>query len=147
MLFRIFLGVLGDELGVVEVVDLHGCTNFVESLGCLGASNFATLAEDFIYLRDVLLVVRSLLTHRLEEVLHDVEEELLACAVSETSTTVMILHLVEVLILRKELLEVAVLTECIKICKHHIALNVTWISDLEVLWVSVHAVYLLLDLL
>ena len=59
----------------------------------------------------------------------------------------MILHLVEICILRKELRKMLRCAERIKICKYNISLNMSWICDLEVFRICIHAVHLLLDLL
>ena len=135
------------KLHIIKIVDLHGLAYIREGLCSLGAGHFRALAQDLIYLRDVLLVMRSSLSHRLQELLHDVEEELLACTISQSAATVVVLHLLEVCILRKILREMLVCAECVEIGEYHVALNVTRVGDLEMLRVGVHAVHLLLDLL
>lgn len=41
-LFLIFLGLFGNKVGIVEVVDAHGTAYVVERCGCHTASFFAT---------------------------------------------------------------------------------------------------------
>ena len=145
-LFLIFLRVLCNEFGIVEIIDLHSLAHICKSLRCLGTSSLATLLQDLIHERNILLILSTSLTHWLKEILHDVEEELLACAVPETTPAIMILHRIEILILRKELCKMLRLTESVEICEYNIALHMTRISDLKMLRIRIHAVDLLLDL-
>ena len=59
----------------------------------------------------------------------------------------MILHLVKISIFRKEFRKMLRSRESIEICKHHITFNMTWIGNLKMFRIGIHAVHLLLDLL
>ena len=128
------------EFRIIKVVDSHSFTYICKSPGCLCACNLATFAENLIHLRDILLVDVASFTDRLEYVLHDVEEEFLACAVSEASPAIMSLHFLKVLIVRKEFCKMFIGAECIKIGEYDISLDFSRVSDLKVTTVGVHAV-------
>ena len=94
------LSLLADELGIVEVVDAHGLTNLIHRLGTHLARLFRTFLQDIVDLRDILLELCTTLAHGLQELVEHLIEKLLALHIAQTSTTVVILQLVEILILR-----------------------------------------------
>ena len=77
-----------------------------------------------------MFILFSSLTYWLKELLHNIEEELLAGAVTKTSTTIVIFHLIKICIFRKEFCKVLICAECVKICEYHIALYVARICDI-----------------
>ena len=135
---------LSNELGVIEIIDLHRFAYVSKSLCRFRTCHLGSLAEDLIYLRYILLILLPSLAHRLEELLHYIEEELLASAVSKAATTIMSLHFIKIGIFRKIFREMLRSAECIEICEYDIALDVSGIGDLEMFRVSEHAVDLLL---
>ena len=76
--FALFLSeslcLFGNQICIVKVVDLHGATNFVEGSRCSFASHFTTLAEHFVYGRDVLFKFLASFADRAEFFLHDSSE-------------------------------------------------------------------------
>ena len=112
-LFSEALGLLANQFRIVEVVDTHCLANLIHRLGTHLARLFRTLLQDIVDLGDVLLELRTTSTHRLQELIEHLIEELLALHVAQTTTTVVILQLVEVLIIRPELLEVIIAGESI----------------------------------
>ena len=95
-LFLILLRMLRNEGSIVKIVDLHGLAYICERLRSFGACHLRAFLQDFIYERDVLLILGPSFSDRLQDVFHDVEEELLAGAVAKASSLIMSLHLVEV---------------------------------------------------
>ena len=83
------------------------------------------------------------LTHRLEELVEHLIKELLALHVAQSTTTIVILQLVKVLIVRPELREVLVAGERIKISKDSIALHVSRVVQVDMLRIGVHRAHLL----
>ena len=114
-----------DEFGIVEVVDAHCLAYLCHSLGGCLAGFLSALAQDVVDLGNVLLQFVATLTHRLEHAVEDGVEELLAGAVANTSVDVVLLEVVEILELRPEVGEVVVATECLKICEHGVALEIS----------------------
>ena len=133
--------------------------HLVESLlahlaGCLCAT-----AQDIVHACYVALILLAALAHRLKTVVEDIQEELLACAVAETATHVVGFHLVEIGIVRQELLEVIVCAESVEIDEDRVlvlmlhsgivcvcATEVSGVLDIEMERVGEHAVDLLLQL-
>ena len=83
------------------------------------------------------------LAHGLEELVEHLVEELLALHVAESSTTIVVLELVEVLVFRPVLCEVGIGGEGIEIGEHGIAFDVSGVADVEVCGVGIHGAYLL----
>ena len=89
------LSLLADELRIVEVVDTHGLADLIHRLGSNLTGLFRTLLQDIIDLRDILLELCTTLTHGLQELVEHLIEELLALHIAQTTTTVVILQLVD----------------------------------------------------
>ena len=102
------LSLLANELGIVEIVDTHGLTNLVHGLSTHLAGLLSTLLQDIVDLRYVLLKLSSAHTHRLQEFVQHLIQELLTLHVSQSAATIVILHLIEVLIVGQELSEVGI---------------------------------------
>ena len=83
------------------------------------------------------------LAHRFQETVEHLQEELLALHVAQSATTVMILQLVEVLILRPEVGKVLIAGEGIEVGEHGIALDMSRVIEIDMLGVSVHGAHLL----
>ena len=85
---------------IVKVVNAHGLTYLIHRLGGSLASLLRTLLQDVIDFRDILLQLVTALAHRLQELVQYLVQELLALHVAQTATTVVVLQLVQVLVLR-----------------------------------------------
>ena len=78
------------------------------------------------------------LTHRLQEFVEYLIEELLAFHVTQATTTIVVLQLIKVLILRPELCKVFISGECIKVGEYRITLHMTRIIEVYMFWVGIH---------
>ena len=133
----------GDEVFVVEVVDLHGLLHLVEGLGSDLAGGFGALAENLIHAGDVLFIGVAAGTDGLQAVIEHVDEELLALHVSKASTAVVVLELVQVGVLRQESLKVTFFAEGIEVSEYGVALYLAGIFHPQVTGVGEHAFHFL----
>ena len=117
------LSLLTDELGVVEVVNLHGTTHLAHGLSGSLASLLGATAQDVVDLWDVLFKLMTTLTHGLQHIINNGVEELLALHVAQSTTTIVVFQFVEVLVFRPEVLEVIVTREGIEIGEDGVALD------------------------
>ena len=107
-LFCEALSLLAYELCIIEIVNPHRLPYLIHRLGTNLAGLFSTLLQDIVDLRYVLLKLSSAHTHRLQEFVQHLIQELLALHVSQSAATIVILQLVKILIVRQELLEIIV---------------------------------------
>ena len=63
-------------------------------------------------------------THRLKSLVENIVEELLACAVANTTTHIVLLQFIESLVFGPELGKVVGCAECLKVCEYGIALKI-----------------------
>ena len=76
---------------------------------------------------------------------HSSDQELLAGAVSQAAAAVMLLHFLQVRVIRQEFREMRVRAERVQVGEHHVAFRMAGIGNLQVLRVGEHlAVNLLL---
>ena len=134
----------GDEVFVVEVVDLHSLLHLVEGLGSNLTGGFGTLAENLIHAGNVLLIGVTTGTDGLQAVIEHVNEELLALHVSKASTAVVVLELVQVGVVGPEAGKVTFFAESIEVSEHGVALYLAGIFHPEVAGVGEHALHFLL---
>ena len=127
----------GYEFGIVEVVNAHGVAHFSEGFGSYAACFFCASAEYVVDSGDVLLVLFASLADGFESVVEYVVEELLACAVTESSACVVSF----------EFVEVGVEAEGVEVCEYGVAFKVSRLFDVDVFGVSVHGVDLFLEFL
>ena len=137
----------GYEFGIVEVVNAHGVAHFSEGFGSYAACFFCASAENVVDSGDVLLVLFASLADGFESVVEYVVEELLACAVTESSVCVVSFEFVEIFVFWQELFEVGVEAEGVEVCEYGVAFEVSGLFDVDVFGVSVHGVDLFLEFL
>ena len=160
LLLRIAFGLLGDEFLVLEVVDAHGVAHFGQGLRAYAACFLGAAFEDFVDGGNILLVLLAALADGFKAVVEHVEEELLARAVAQAAALVVGLHFIQILVVRQELLEIAVLAEGIEIDEYGVlvfvflalgigidAAEVAGVFNIQVERVGKHTVDLLLEFL
>ena len=91
-----FAGLVGDEVGVGEVVDAHGGADLFEGLSRGGACGLGSAAEDIEDGGDILLILTATLADGSEGLLKHVDEEFLYGAVAYAAAGVVVLEGLEV---------------------------------------------------
>ena len=115
------LRLAGNQLRIVEIVDLHRIAHVMQRLCRNLARLCAAFLQDFINRRDILLQLLAALTDRLQLLLQDIVQELLDLDIAEAAALVMCLELVEICILRPVALKVLRLAERIQIGEDGVA--------------------------
>ena len=141
------LGLLGNQFLVIEVIDAHGVTHLGQSLGTYFTRSFCTLSQNLIYSWYVLFPFLTADTHWLQTVIQNVQQQFLTGSIAQTATCVVLFQLIQVLVIRQELLKVAILGKCIQIGKYGITLQMTRLFDMDMLRVGIHGIYLFLQFL
>ena len=83
------------------------------------------------------------LAHRLQELVEDLVQELLTFHIPQTTTTVVVFQLVEVLVFWQELRKVLILRESVEIGEDSVTLYMTGVVEVDMLRVGIHRAYLL----
>ena len=119
----------------------------MECLSSYFARCLRTLLQDVIDLGDVLFKLMTTHTDGLQLLVEHLRQELLALHIAQSTMTVMIFQLIQIVILWPELSEIIILGKSIEIGKHHITLHMTGIFHTQVLRIGVGRLDLLLHLL
>ena len=102
LLAFIALGLFGDELFILEVVNAHGVTYLSNRLLSYLASSSRTRSQNIIYALNILLIFSTSLAHRFEAIVEHIKQEFLAGAIAQTSSGIMLLQRLEIGVLGQE---------------------------------------------
>ena len=145
-LLAVTLALLLNQCAVIEIVYLHGTAYLVHCGGSGFAGNFATLLQNVINGRDVLLVLRSALTDGFKCVVQYAHEQLFALHVAKSATSVVFLHLCKAVVVGTVGFHLLISTEGIEVCEDGVALQMSGVAYLQVCGVGVHGFYLTANL-
>ncbi len=138
LLAFIALGLFGDELFILEVVNTHSVTYLSNRLLSYLASSSRTRSQNIIYALNILLIFSTSLAHRFEAIVEHIKQEFLAGAIAQTSAGIMILQRLEIGVIRQETCKIIIGAERIQIGEDGVALQVTGLLNREMLRVGVH---------
>ena len=129
LLFKQLLPVF-DYRPIFKIIDPHSPLNSCQSFICDLPGLCTAGKRDIIYTIDILLPLRTACAYRGKSLLKNIDQELLAGAVTETASHVVRLHLIQILIIRQILCKMLIPAKRVKICEHYIAFKMTRILDL-----------------
>ena len=121
---------------VIEIVNTHGVAHLAHGLRGHFACLLRATAQDVKDGGNVLLKLVAALAHRLQHVVDNGVEELLALHVAQSATAVVVLQLVKVLVVGPEIGEVGIGGEGVEISEHGVALHGAGVGDVEVVYME-----------